>query len=95
MYVLKVVDSMGSFLGLTVGTPLHRKLSQLAVLLFFIAVIFAVCHFQFDRDGYSTKLSYIQVVVFAANNFSTADEIVIYAVATGLSMIPASLVVRI
>jgi len=74
MYVLKVADSIGSFLGLTVGTPLHRKLSQLAILLFFIAVIFAV-------------------VVFAANSFSTADEIVIYAVATGLSMIPASLVV--
>ena len=57
--MLKVADSIGSFLGLTDGTPLHRKLSQLAILLFFIAVTFAVCHCQLHRDGYFTKLSYI------------------------------------
>lgn len=34
-----------------------------------------------------------QLIVFAANNFDTDREIVLYAVATGLSMIPASLVV--
>ncbi|CAI4055117.1 hypothetical protein N7582_000249 [Saccharomyces uvarum] len=32
----------GAFLGTTVGTPLHRKLSKLAVLLFWIAVLFAI-----------------------------------------------------
>lgn len=31
--------------------------------------------------------------MFAANDFSSEQEVVIYAVATGLSMIPASLVV--
>jgi Ca2+-transporting ATPase len=35
-------DAVGSFLGTTVGTPLHRKLSKLAILLFGIAVIFAI-----------------------------------------------------
>lgn len=35
-------DGIGAFLGTTVGTPLHRKLSQLAILLFGIAVVFAI-----------------------------------------------------
>ncbi|CCF55545.1 hypothetical protein KAFR_0A01060 [Kazachstania africana CBS 2517] len=35
-------QSIGAFLGITIGTPLHRKLSLLAVILFGIAVIFAI-----------------------------------------------------
>lgn len=35
-------ESIGTFLGTSVGTPLHRKLSQLAILLFVVAVIFAI-----------------------------------------------------
>lgn len=66
--------SAGKFLGVNVGTPLHRQLSQFAVMLFILAV---VCAF----------------VVFAANSFSTQKEVVLYAVATGLSMVPACLVV--
>lgn len=64
----------GNFLGTNVGTPLQRKLSRLAILLFGIACL---CAF----------------IVEAANNFSPANEVVIYGVATGLSMIPASLIV--
>lgn len=60
-------DAVGNFLGLTTGTPLQRTLSKLAVLLFFIALLFAM-------------------IVFAANGFKTDKEIVLYAVATGLSM---------
>lgn len=67
-------DFIGNFLGVNVGTPLQRKLSQLAIGLFFIAVIFAI-------------------IVLGANGFSNNQEIIIYAVATGLSMIPASLIV--
>lgn len=33
------------------------------------------------------------IIVLAANNFDTKQEVIIYAVATGLSMIPASLIV--
>lgn len=33
------------------------------------------------------------IIVLGANSFSTKREIIIYAVATGLSMIPASLIV--
>lgn len=67
-------DAVGRFLGVNIGTPLQRKLSKLALLLFGIAVICAI-------------------IVLAANNFSNNTEVIIYAVATGLSMIPASLIV--
>jgi len=61
-------------LGVNVGTPLQKKLSRLAILLFWIAVVCAI-------------------IVLAANRFSSEQEVIIYAVATGLSMIPASLIV--
>jgi Na+-exporting ATPase len=71
---LTTSDFVGRFLGVNFGTPLQRKLSKLAILLFFIAVVCAI-------------------IVLSANGFSSNKEVVIYAVATGLSMIPASLVV--
>ncbi|KAF2743897.1 potassium/sodium eff [Sporormia fimetaria CBS 119925] len=67
-------DAIGHFLGVNVGTPLQKKLSRLALLLFGIAVVCAI-------------------IVMAANEFSNNQEVIIYAVATGLSMIPASLIV--
>jgi potassium/sodium efflux P-type ATPase len=73
-YTLTLGDFFGRFLGVNVGTPLQQKLSKLAMLLFGIAVVFAI-------------------VVLGANKFDSRQEVVIYAVATGLSMIPASLVV--
>ncbi|KAI9801201.1 MAG: hypothetical protein M1825_003475 [Sarcosagium campestre] len=71
---LTATDFVGRFLGVNVGTPLQRKLSKLAMLLFAIAVVCAI-------------------IVLGANKFSNNREIIIYAVATGLSMIPASLIV--
>ncbi|KAK3207740.1 hypothetical protein GRF29_96g225153 [Pseudopithomyces chartarum] len=71
---LTVGDAVGHFLGVNVGTPLQRKLSRLALLLFGIAVVCAI-------------------IVLAANDFVNDQEVIIYAVATGLSMIPASLIV--
>lgn len=73
-YTLTFTDAIGRFLGLNVGTPLQKKLSKLAMLLFGIAVICAI-------------------IVLGANKFDSRQEVIIYAVATGLSMIPASLVV--
>ncbi len=67
-------DFIGHFLGINVGTPLQRKLSKLAILLFGIAVVCAI-------------------IVLGANGFSSNSEVVIYAVATGLSMIPSCLIV--
>lgn len=73
-WTLTFTDAVGRFLGVNTGTPLQKKLSRLAMLLFGIAVVCAI-------------------IVLAANNFSGRSEVVIYAVATGLSMIPASLIV--
>ncbi|CCK71533.1 putative Na(+)-exporting P-type ATPase ENA5 KNAG_0H01200 [Huiozyma naganishii CBS 8797] len=49
-----IKQTVGAFLGTTIGTPLHRKLSKLAILLFFVAVIFAIVvmasqEFKVDR----------------------------------------------
>ncbi|KAK2783809.1 hypothetical protein FQN52_009456 [Onygenales sp. PD_12] len=73
-WTLTTTDAVGRFLGVNVGTPLQRKLSKLALLLFGVAVVFAI-------------------VVMSANKWSSKNEVIIYAVATGLSMIPACLVV--
>lgn len=73
-YALTGSDAVGRFLGVNIGTPLQKKLSRLAILLFWIAVVCAI-------------------IVLAANKFSDEQEVIIYAVATGLSMIPASLIV--
>ncbi|KAH9930427.1 sodium transport ATPase [Epithele typhae] len=73
-YALTVTDNIGRFLGVNVGTPLQRRMSQLACALFGIAVLFAI-------------------VVVAANNFVNERVVIIYAVSTGLCMIPVSLVV--
>ena len=72
--VLTLTDAVGHFLGVSVGTPLQKKLARLACYLFIVAVICAI-------------------IVLGANNFRSEQEVIIYAVATGLSMIPASLVV--
>ncbi|KAI5863745.1 potassium/sodium eff [Durotheca rogersii] len=73
-WTLTFSDAVARFLGINVGTPLQRKLSRLAILLFGIAIVCAV-------------------IVLGANRFSSNPQVIIYAVATGLSMIPASLIV--
>lgn len=73
-WTLTTTDAIGRFLGVNVGTPLQRKLSKLALALFFIAVVFAI-------------------IVEGANEMRSDKEVIIYAVATGLAMIPACLVV--
>ncbi|PYH87824.1 potassium/sodium eff [Aspergillus ellipticus CBS 707.79] len=73
-WTLTCTDAVGRFLGINVGTPLQRKLSKLALMLFGIAVVFAI-------------------IVMGANGMRNEKEVIIYAVATGLAMIPACLVV--
>ena len=71
---LTAANFLGHFLGVNVGTPLQKKLSMLAIILLWIAVVCAV-------------------IVLASNSFSNDRDVIMYAVATGLSMIPACLVV--
>jgi len=70
---LRIYDGIGKFLGLTEGTPLQRKLSKLAYLLFGCAILLAI-------------------VVFAVNKFNVTDEVAIYAISTGIAIIPESLI---
>ena len=70
---LRIWDSIGEFLGLTNGTPLQRKLSKLAYVLFGFALILAI-------------------IVFGANKFNVTSEVAIYAISTGIAIIPESLI---
>lgn len=57
---MTVLDKIGEFLGVSVGTPLQRKLSWLAILLFAIAVVFAlVC---LAANGFSDRK---EVILYA------------------------------
>ncbi|KAG9230963.1 P-type ATPase-like protein [Amylocarpus encephaloides] len=69
----RVYDAVGKFLGLTEGTPLQRKLSQLAYTLFGCAILLAI-------------------VVFGVNKFNVTGEVAIYAISTGIAIIPESLI---
>jgi Na+-exporting ATPase len=80
----------GKFLGVNVGTPLQRKLSWLAVLLFGIAVVFAIIcmaanGFKDDQSVILYAVGYVASFVLVGNR--------LIACSTGLSMIPASLIV--
>ncbi|KAL8792497.1 MAG: hypothetical protein Q9195_004867 [Heterodermia aff. obscurata] len=70
---LRTWDSVGKFLGLTTGTPLQRKLSKLAYILFGCAIILAI-------------------IVFGVNRFDVTNEVAIYAISTGIAIIPESLI---
>ncbi|KAL8770141.1 MAG: hypothetical protein Q9194_005248 [Teloschistes cf. exilis] len=70
---LRVWDGVGRFLGLTAGTPLQRKLSKLAYLLFGCAILLAI-------------------IVFGVNKFNVTSEVAIYAISTGIAIIPESLI---
>jgi Na+-exporting ATPase len=69
----RTYDFIGKFLGLTEGTPLQRKLSKVAYILFGCAILLAI-------------------IVFGVNHFKVTDEVAIYAISTGIAIIPESLV---
>lgn len=66
---LTVWDQIGKFLGVTVGTPLQRKLSWLAIFLFIIAVIFAIIclaanKFEDRQDVILYAVGYVMFLIF-------------------------------
>lgn len=69
----RTYDFLGKFLGLTEGTPLQRKLSKLAYILFGCALLLAI-------------------IVFGVNKFKVTGEVAIYAISTGIAIIPESLI---
>ncbi|KAI4179667.1 MAG: hypothetical protein LQ348_005358 [Seirophora lacunosa] len=72
-FLLRIWDGIGAFLGLTVGTPLQRKLSKLAYVLFGCAILLAI-------------------IVFGVNRFNVTKEVAIYAISTGIAIIPEALI---
>ncbi|KAM0227008.1 hypothetical protein ACHAPO_011887 [Fusarium lateritium] len=71
-FLVAIGSWFGEFLGLTVGTPLQKKLSQLFLSLFCFAIICAI-------------------IVMGANNFSSSNDVIIYAITTAIGTIPVSL----
>ena len=54
---LRIWDGIGAFLGLTIGTPLQRKLSKLAYVLFGCAVMLAIIVFGVNRFNVTNEVA--------------------------------------
>lgn len=54
---LRIWDGIGKFLGLTVGTPLQRKLSKLAYMLFGCALLLAMIVFGVNRFNVTNEVA--------------------------------------
>ena len=54
---LRLWDGLGKFLGLTVGTPLQRKLSKLAYMLFGFAILLAIIVFAVHRFDVTNEVA--------------------------------------
>lgn len=62
-FVLGLKHSVGTFLGINVGTPLQQKLSKLALLLFVIAVVFALIVFATQRFRINREVAVYAICV--------------------------------
>ncbi|KAI6778361.1 cation transporting ATPase [Emericellopsis cladophorae] len=58
----RIYDAVRNFLGLTVGTPLQRKLSKLAYILFFCALGLALVVFKVNKFDITN-----QVIIYATS----------------------------
>lgn len=56
-FLLRIWDGIGAFLGLTVGTPLQRKLSKLAYVLFGCAILLAIIVFGVNRFNVTKEVA--------------------------------------
>lgn len=54
---LRVWDGIGRFLGLTIGTPLQRKLSKLAYILFGCAILLAIIVFGVNKFNVTNEVA--------------------------------------
>jgi len=55
----RIYDFVGKFLGLTEGTPLQRKLSKVAYILFGCALLLAIIVFGVNRFNVTVCISYL------------------------------------
>ncbi|KAJ7148450.1 hypothetical protein C8R43DRAFT_925709 [Mycena crocata] len=73
-FFARVKDAILVYSGVRKGTPLQRKLTKLAYVLFFCAFLLAM-------------------VVFAVAKFKITEEVMIYAIAVAVGIVPESLIV--
>ncbi|KAF4628235.1 hypothetical protein G7Y89_g9916 [Cudoniella acicularis] len=85
----RIYDFVGKFLGLTEGTPLQRKLSKVAYILFGCAILLAIIVFGVNRFNVTVSFS---EAPFRNKTNEIQDEVAIYAISTGIAIIPESLI---
>lgn len=67
----RTYDGVGAFLGLTVGTPLQRKLSKLAYVLFGCAILLAIIVFGVNKVGFILLIVLVFIMAAATNFLSS------------------------
>ena len=71
---LRSWDAIGSFLGLTSGTPLQRKLSKLAYLLFGCALILAIIVFGVNKFNVTNEVAIYAISTGRLSKLSFAHQ---------------------
>ena len=66
---LRIWDALGSFLGLTSGTPLQKKLNKLAYLLFLGALLLAVIVFGVNRFNVTNEIAIYAISTGRSTSF--------------------------
>lgn len=90
---LRLWDKLGKFLGLTVGTPLQRKMSKLAYMLFGCAIILAIVVFAVDKFSFSNEVSIYAIATGkSAYNFFFFTTFLMTDQTPGIAIIPESLI---
>lgn len=86
---LRVWDGIGKFLGLTVGTPLQRKLSKLAYILFGCAILLAIVVFGANRFNVTNE-----VAIYAISTGESLSSVIVRLANKypGIAIIPESLI---
>lgn len=67
---LRTWDVIGRFLGLTVGTPLQKKLSKLAYVLFGCAILLAIIVFGVNKFNVTSEVAIYAISTGESNCFS-------------------------
>lgn len=90
-----IKDVMGNFLGVTVGTPLQRVLSWLAIFLFWIAVIFAIVVMATQRMHVNKEVAIYAICVALSMIPSALIVVLTITMAVGAQvMVSKNVIVR-
>ncbi len=88
-------DMGGAFLGTTVGTPLHRRLAKLAILLFFIAVLCAIIVMATQKFSVNKEVAIYAISVALSMIPSSLTVVLTITMAVGAKvMVTRNVIVR-